>query len=258
MKSRRKLILNPKHWIYVLCHALLIVLGFLVCAYRTSDSIWFAVGTSLSATGIAGMVAYAHVLVSDQMDKQIDLISVFGIVDAFESRSIRIRTEYEQRLDAVREKIDIMGFGLRAFREDFREHLPRWRKHAQIRILLIDPEFPTPELSFAVQRSVEEQGNDITTDVRNFVAEFGPLLRKSKKDLQIRLYRCLPSINIFRIDDELFWGPYLMNELSRNVPTLVVRRGGVLFSRFEQHFDTIWTSEQLSRDLPEDWYQVAE
>jgi hypothetical protein len=70
-----------------------------------------------------------------------------------------------------------------------------------------------------------------------------PIARTDGVSIEIRLYRALPLINIFRIDDDLFWGPYLLEDQSRNYPTLLVRSPGWLFQRLEQHFEMLWSTQ---------------
>ena len=79
--------------------------------------------------------------------------------------------------------------------------------------------------------------------------------RSDSPRFQVRLYKCLPSVNIFRIDDELFWGPYLIREQSRNTPTFIVRKGGILFDTLAKHFNTIWSDPELSRPVPAGWLE---
>lgn len=59
----------------------------------------------------------------------------------------------------------------------------------------------------------------------------------------------------FRVDDDLFWGPYLVGKQSRNCPTFIARRGGVVFQRFMNHFDEIWDNPNFSRPIPAEWLQ---
>jgi hypothetical protein len=58
--------------------------------------------------------------------------------------------------------------------------------------------------------------------------------------------RCIPAINLFRIDDDVFWGPYLMQQQSRNTPTLLATRGGFLFDMLQKHFDALWAQSSPS------------
>ena len=42
-----------------------------------------------------------------------------------------------------------------------------------------------------------------------------------------------------------------MGEQSRNAPTFLVQRGGVLFERILAHFERIWNDDELSREPPQ-------
>ena len=218
-----------------------------------------SVGTSLIAGGVAGWVLFLHVWLSQQTTERLEIITQFGFVQAFESRSMRIKAEYDRRLEAATDRIDIMGFGLRALRQDYADSFGKWRNRAAVRILLLDPEFPTSKNSLADIRDSEE-GEDAKTivkDVREFLRAAANEIGCSGGGFQVRLYRCLPSINLFRVDDELFWGPYLVGQPSRNSPTFVVKRGGVLYQRYLEHFEAIWNSNDLSRPVPSEWISAT-
>lgn len=244
-----RIVRSPKHWVYILCHLVLILGGFLLCQC-TPTTIWFAIGSSLIAAGIAGWVIFAYVLLTENVSDKLNALSEFGLIAVFDARSVRIRHEYDKRLAAAQEKIDIIGFGLSAFREDFLNEFPRWKQRANVRVLLLDPDFPSAEFSYAKQRDTEEKNSaeKIADDVRKFVDDVGPLIGKSGgHSFEIKFYQCLPTLNIFRIDDELFWGPYLVQEQSRNTPTFLIKRG-ILFDRFAAQFERIW--KDFSKSIP--------
>jgi hypothetical protein len=159
---------NPKHWLYVACHALIMVVGFLLCK-EGPNTIWFAVGGSLIAAGVAGWVVFVYVLVSEDVSARLEVLSKLGVENAFDARSVVIKQEYVKRLEAARDKIDIIGFGLSAFRQDFVDDLATWKQRADIRILLIDPEFPNMDFSYAAQRDHEENNppGNIATEVKS-------------------------------------------------------------------------------------------
>ena len=237
------------------CHFVVVLIGFIMCQ-QNPTSLWFAVGSSLIAGGIAGVVIFVYVFMAEQVSAKLDILNEFGFTAAFDARSVRIRQEYVQRLEKAGDQIDVIGFGLSSFREDFLNDFPKWRQRANVRILLLDPEFPSVELSCANQRDIEEKNSPgkIANDVRKFVEEMGALtLAGGDHTFDVRLYRCLPTLNIFRIDNELFWGPYLVGEQSRNSPTFLVRRGGILFDRFTKQFECIWKNETYSRSIPKAW-----
>ena len=91
--------------------------------------------------------------------------------------------------------------------------------------------------------------------MKAFARECAPLIRDPQLRFQVRLYKVLPSVNYFRVDDEAFWGPYLMLEPSRNTPTILIKRGGVLYDKLRNHFDAIWSDDSFSRTVPDAWFR---
>jgi hypothetical protein len=181
-----------------------------------------------------------------------------GLIDVFQQRGLRIKSQYDIKLNEAREGIDVIGFGLKSLREDYQKEFKAWSSRARVRILLLDPNFISPECSIANQRDREE-GDDVDSinrDVRAFIRGCAHLLNDEMLKFDIRLYKCLPSINVFRIDDHLFWGPYLVGDVSRNFPTFLVDRQGSLFKRLLAHFETIWSSDEFSRPVPSDWIRL--
>lgn len=253
---------HPSHPIYLLSHAIVFISGilFIVISNSTGLSGWtkltlFGVGTSLVAAGITGWVVYTYVKSTEQFATAISIVAKFGILNVFSGRSVKIREEYDGRMRYFKKQVDILGFGLNSFRQDNLSFIPVWKQQGSIRILLIDPEFPNEDFSFANQRDREENDplGTISRQVRQFASEAGKYIQKGR--FEIRLYKCLPMLNIYRIDDEILWGPYLIKESSRNTPTFLVRSGGEIFERIVRHFETIWNDDQLSREVPISWYQ---
>ncbi len=244
MKHRFRI--DPTHWVYLLTHAIVFCVG--VFLIRLESTTWISVGTSLVAAGITGWTVFLYIFLSRDVSARLRILSEFGLSNIFAARSVRIREEYDSRLTDAREHIDVMGFGLRAFREDYFDHFARWREKAHVRILLLDPHFPHAA-PYASQRDVEERQTvgTITQEVLDFVRAVTPIMNSSgRHPFEVRLYRCLPTMNIFRIDDEVFFGPYLLKQPSRNSPTILFRRGGILFDRIVGQFDAIWSDETLS------------
>ncbi len=233
--------------------------GFLFYKVDPEDKLIFAIGSAMVAAGITGWVVFVYVLVSEDLSEKLRVLSAYGIESVFDARSVGIKQEYIQRLNKAREQIDVIGFGLSSLRQDFRNDFSNWKQKANVRILLLDPGYPTAECSYADQRDIEE-GNmrgEIAQDVKKFVNDIGHLIGETGegRSFNIRLYRVLPTVNVFRIDDELFWGPYLVSEQSRNTPTFIVKRGGKLFDRFSSQFERIWVDGRFSRPIPREWLE---
>ena len=224
----------------MLVHVLLIAGGYMMVL--TPSRTIEAVGASLIAAGVTGIVVFVYLRFSQDAADRLRVISDFGIVTAFEARAARIKTEYDRRIMTARE-IDVMGFGLNALREDYREQFADWAQRCRVRILLVDPNYPEPARSYARQREEEEgdRAGSIEGSVNAFLTETASLRGGGTGDrFQVRLYRSIPALNICRVDDELFWGPYLVGGPSRNNPTIIVKKGGILFEKLMNHFNMVW------------------
>lgn len=243
--------LQRSRWLnYWLVHLLVITVGILLIA--TGGVVVVSIGASLAATGIAGLVLYLYVKFHYHDIQKLEHLRTFGFDDAFEGRSVMIKQEYDRRLRTAQSAVDIMGFGLKHLKEDYASEFSTWAAKAKVRILLIDPDSPSKEYSYAAQRSLEEQdeNDSIENSVRAFLDATQAVRADPEGAFQVRLFTCLPSVNIFRVDNDMFWGPYLIREQSRNTPTFLVRRGGVLFERLLEHFERIWNEVDLSKEPP--------
>jgi hypothetical protein len=229
------------------------VIGVALCAFGKPISV--AIGTSLIAAGIVGWVVFTYVFASNRISESLQIVSDFGIVKAFEGRQVTIRPEYDRLLNNASSHIDVLGFGLNALRQDYLPQFALWKQKANVRVLIIDPEFPNADLAYALQRDFEEGDphGTISQQVKQFATDTREI-RNSAGDhtFEVRLYKCLPSVNIFRVDNKMFWGPYLIKQPSRNSPTFLLRQA-ILFDRLLEHFERIWKDDSLSRPIPNNW-----
>lgn len=190
---------------------------------------------------------FLYVRSTSSLEERLRVLSDAGVVNIFKHRSIRIKEQYDSRLRNAR-RIDLIGYGLKAFREDYAQDFSEWSQRADVRILMTDPDFPVPECSFANIRDTEEgrRVGEISECVRLFEREVDIQPNVNREHFQIRRMRTIPAINLLRIDDEIFLDPYLMGEQSRNTPTILVRRGGFMFQVLCRHFKSTW--EHSARD----------
>jgi hypothetical protein len=252
IRTRVRTKLSPSSWIYLLVHTLIFFGG--VSLLHFDGPIMLSVATSLMATGIAGWVIFFWVRQNETSARSLQNIANLGLTDAFAFRSVAIRAEYEPRFGASRNQISIMGFGLRALREDFGGQFPNWARATKVRILVLDPTAPVPDRSYADQRDAEEDNpiGSIRNDIQALLGFTRTLRAQYPDSFQIRLYTCMPNINVCIIDDEAFWGPYMYGQQSRNTMTLLCRRGGHMYMALADHFEQIWTSPAMSRPAPDD------
>jgi hypothetical protein len=234
----RKLV-TPTGGLWILSHTIMILFGTLFLSAKSVHTVLGAgvsegIGGSLVATGVAGISLFLYIASSDAMRARVEMFTKAGLSAIYSGRSVLIRDQYQQKL-AKAQKIDLVGYGLSSFRQDFVGEFVAWSHRARVRILLPDPDFPTQELSLADQRDREENHpvGRTRADIEAFENAVSELAGLKRASFRVHRVSCIPSINVFRIDDDIFWGPYLMNQQSRNTPTLLATRGGYLFSVLE-------------------------
>ena len=251
--------LRQRHGLYLASHLILVLVGLVLVllggGQLTMQHLWVPVGASLVAMGIAGAVLFLRVWMDQEQVERIRDMQEFGVKRIFAVRSVKIEQEYDTRVTRASAHIDIMGFGLKALREDYGRKFSEWAERATVRILVLDPEFPSTEQTIANLRDAEEGNSkgDIARDVKQLVEHCRSLMADTTLDFEVRLYRCLPSVNLFRIDDDIFWGPYLVGDVSRNMPTFLIESHGRLGRKLVGHFESIWNDSKLSREAPRSW-----
>lgn len=163
--------------------------------------------------------------------------SAAGLERVYDRRAAQIRDEYAVRLNSAKHRVDIMGYGLKDFRRDYISELGAIAARAKVRILLLDPASP-----YAAQRDDEESqsAGTIKGEVEEFISQFKQKYPMKSENLELRLYTCLPMVNIFRIDGDLFWGPYLAGKASGNTITVRVSQGGLMYGQLVEHFEIVW------------------
>src|SRR6266498_4517553 len=134
---------RTRYSLYWVLHFLLIAIGVILA--RTSSVLAQAVGASIVAAGISGCVVFLYVLESQKRSQALEILDDFGVVRIFQGRGVRIRRAYDDELNRATNRIEILGFGLRSLLEDYYDEFPRWATRANVRVLLLDPEFPTQE-----------------------------------------------------------------------------------------------------------------
>lgn len=238
--------------VLILVSALLLQAGLPDREGEKANEILVGFGVSLLAAGVAGIAMLGWVIISDTTRNRIVVLQEFGIRDYFDTNTTSIQGEYAQRLTRNKKQIDVLGLGLNHLRKDFNGSLRAWAESGAVRILLLDPDYPSADESYADQRDAEELdgSGSIRMAVKAWLTETEQLRTELENKFQVRLYTCLPTVTMVRVDKEIFWSPYLMNRGSGRTPTMLLHSGGTLFDVMADHFERIWTNDSLSRPAP--------
>ncbi len=228
-----------KHFLYFACNIILILLGIILIFMKVE-----AIGGSLVAGGIAGLVMYWAIYVQKKIttaeEKILEKIRRFGIVDILARRLVK------DELDSLfpyraKKTWDVLGFSLATFYGDVKDGIiQNAAKKVKIRVLVVHPERP-----YCTQRDYEESLLVKTTKNEVLrVTKFIEGLHNPKID--IRWYKSIPTTSITMIDDEkMVAGPYMVGLEHRNTYSIRIK-GGVLFEYYRNHFNKIWNDPKLS------------
>lgn len=248
----RKKLLNATTVLWAAIHVVLILFGLLIInmdwfSDNFTEELSMSVGASVMATGIVGVFLFLYMALSESTRRQLQAINDAGIEAIYNYRSVRIKKEYDIRL-AKAKKIDVVGYGLGSFFEDYAQDFPKWSTSAKVRIVAIDPSSPDPTNSYADLRDLEE-GRAVgktRADVERLIKTVTDNHHIKKENFEVRVMSAIPSLNVMIIDDEIFWGPYLLAMQSRNTFTCVVKKGGFLYDSLSDHFETLWNKHTNS------------
>jgi hypothetical protein len=132
--------LLPTNIFWIVGHIVVLAVGIFftaVAGQSLHKDVLLGVGGSLIAAGIAGEILFLYVASSQQTKDKLDLLSIAGLQRIFPTRSVSIRDEYHSRLRSAKE-VDILGFGLSSFREDYGSKFAELSLKTSFRILLLE------------------------------------------------------------------------------------------------------------------------
>ncbi|MXZ01638.1 hypothetical protein F4Y93_13725 [Candidatus Poribacteria bacterium] len=156
----------------------------------------------------------------------------------YRRRAAGIKEEYDKRLQNVQRNLDVLAWSLTAFREDYGPSLKLWvEAGVAIRLLVVSPHSEAGSTLCRLQDEIEGRGEgDTARDVDAFLDQMHALGLGE----YARVIDYHPSVNVFRVDQELLFGPYLAGTVSRNAPTGIVQADHWLFDTLCAHFEWMW------------------
>jgi SIR2-like domain len=170
---------------------------------------------------------------------------------------------YDEALLGIQDELDIFSLKLGRFRRQHSATLLAAAARTRIRIALLDPSFPLPEDHISLASIREREERSPVGAIRRDVAEWttvcseyrravddGAMEETERNGLHIRLYNILPTVNLFRVDTNLFVGPYLLDVEDRETPTFLIKSeapghssmGNTMFKVYQRHFEAVWTN----------------
>lgn len=227
---------------------LLIVLGGIVLVLGdvfwswSSMSVWISVGCSLIASGL--VILLTAILLERRKHDPLD---AWKIQKIYSTRAER-NSEADPNIDQARYCIDGVAFGLSTFRTMYGKKIEQClRKGVNIRLLTMDPEG-----AFISIREEEEETTSgaIKETILGLVKWANDLNQTNPKGkIVIKAYKSMTLDYYWRVDDELYVGPYWYGYKSSDTITYKFVSGGRGFQHYNEYFEKLWEDSELCRVL---------
>jgi hypothetical protein len=235
----------------VLLNIIIVTSGLAIYALDTyPPGLASAIGSGMVASGLAALILTVYQIASNSVtENEEDLHRVAKVMGL---RKVHTRRP-DFRMDGENDHlsgariVEVLAITAHSLfpnidRGEWAEKCPK----AIVRVLLLHPFYPPGSWSFANQRDLEEEhwiGTD-AMQINDFVRKFGVISKfKGGGSFELRLARRMPTLSYFRIDDHIYWAPYLARTYGPSTPHIEIERGGVFFEVLEQHFERLWKGE---------------
>ena len=205
-------------------------------------TIWLSIGCSLIASGL---VILMHDFFVER--KKVSKLDEWKIEKIYCTRAER-NSEADPNIENARYCIDGIAFGLSTFRNMYGRKIEQClRKGVQIRLLTMDPAG-----QFVSCREEEENAapGGIKVTIEELVQWADALNQNNTRGkIVIKAYNSMTLDYYWRVDDDLYVGPYWYGYKSADTITYKFVAGGRGFQHYGEYFEKLWDDKDLCRVL---------
>lgn len=206
--------------------------------WHTKANVWVGVGCSLLAS--AFVILLNNFLVNPKKENPLEK---WGIDKIYKTRAEK-NLESDPELEHASLRVDAIAFGLKTFRTQQHARVVRClQRGVNFRIITMKPDSP-----FVRQREIEEdeQEGQIEKTIIDLISWANILNTKSYPGkIEIKGYSCMTLDFYWRVDDNLYIGPYWYRLGSQQTITYRYNKVGLAFSLYTEYFDRLWNSPEL-------------
>ena len=235
--------MNDKlNWKSIFAGSVTLIVGILsiildLHAFHTETNLWISIGCSLIASGL--VIILSDVFVDRVKENPLD---VWGISRIYQSRTL-MNEDAGKSMKKAKYQVDIVAFGLKSFRNEAGSIAEAMlKKGVNIRIITMNP-----DSEFVHQREREEdvQQGHIEHTIRQLIEWADQLNSKNfAGKVTIKGYSCMTLDFYWRVDDEVYIGPYLYGYESQKTISYKFSSGRG-FNHYTEYFDKLWSNEQI-------------
>ena len=213
-----------------------------VFVWKSTSSIVLNIGCSFIASALVSLVTIF--LVERQAINPVD---EWKITRIYSTRAEK-NADSDPQLEKAHYMVDAVAFGLKSFRTKQSKRVEGClRRGVNFRIITMDPESPYVRQRAIEEKETEDQIKHTIEDLIQWADEFNAKGHKGR--IMVKGYNCMTLDFYWRVDDDLFIGPYWYGVPSQQTITYRFERGGKGFTTYTEYFDTLWENSELCRLL---------
>lgn len=226
----------------------LIIIGILLILMdlfwtKSQSNVFVNIGCSLIASGL---VLFFTALLIDYR-KEYMVWSEWKLEQIFRTRADKNRDSDPKLEKHNLKQLDGIAFGLKSFRSNRRKDVLRCMQNGMdVRLLVMDP-----TSDFVKQREVEESAapESISKSILDLIEWANDLNSQSNYGkIQIRFYDTMTLDFYWRLDDEIYIGPYMLDVESQQTITYKYIKGGKGFQLYSDYFETLWNNRKFCHE----------
>lgn len=207
---------------------------------KTTSSVFINIGCSLIASGL--VLLFTAILIDYRKDYLV--WDEWKLEKIFKTRAEKNR-DSDPKLETHNIKqLDGIAFGLKSFRSNRRnDMLSCIQRGMNVRFLVMDP-----KSDFIKQRELEENVTvgSISKSIQDLVDWANQLNEESfAGKIKIRFYDTMTLDFYWRIDDEIYIGPYMLDIESQQTITYKYIKGGKGFQLYSDYFEMLWNNPKF-------------
>lgn len=205
---------------------------------KSYNNVWLGIGCSLIASA---MVSLLNVFLVDA--KVNSSLADWGLNRIYKTRADKNK-DSDPKLNQLKYKLDGIAFGLKSFRNNHSEEIENvLRRGVNIRLITMNP-----NSKFVAQRELEE--NESSGQIKNTIQQlidWAKTLNAKGYDgkIEIKGYNCMTFDFYWRMDGEIFFGPYWINRSSQQTVTYRFKEGGWGFEIYSKYFEELWGNDKI-------------
>ena len=192
-------------------------------------TILISISTSIVASSIVAFITTVYMF---ENTERVEFIRKWGIKSIYETRGV-MNNEVNALFEHKVARLDIIAYGLKSFRESKSQRIKQLLQYGmKMRIITVDPKLGILEYKDRDEGKIEGSTAASIHDLIKWCKEIGKV--------EVRVIDTLPTELYFRVDSNVFVGPYEIGRESQQTITMHLKGKTDGVKYYTEYFDNIW------------------